>query len=451
MTSSVTNSLRSYLLNLFKKDIDSDGVGYYIGISRSEPYTADDGINTTTVGSLDNQLNFRHNLHAVKILSNASFVVPTVVWTSGDIYEAYDNKKPFQTNFYVENSLREVFLCVQQGRRSNGSAEPAFDEPRAITANEDAKTFKTLDGYHWKYMFKHSNLAYGTFRTTSYMPVKRITNLDTTIPEEIEQIRLQDSAVGGEILNIAIDSGGTNYSSPTITITGNGFGAKFTADVVDERIVNVRCDSTGVGGFSHGVGYDYAKVSVTDPSGGVGAKLRAVISPKLGATYDPVETLKSRQLMIQTDFIGTENSAIIANDTEFYSVGIIKGLQKFGVDSDFTGSSAIALKKLRITSVLGDWFDDATFSNALQTVTAKIFHLDGFDLYYYQDDETGFGSFTIGEDIINEDGGTADVLAITNPTVDAYSGDILYINTLDTAITREATQTEDIRIVIQLG
>jgi hypothetical protein len=48
---------------------------------------------------------------------------------------------------------------------------------------------------------------------------------------------------------------------------------------------------------------------------------------------------------------------------------------------------------------------------------------------------------------------------VNNPDIDKYSGEILYINNLGgeglgtttTNITRDPNQTEDIRIVIQLG
>jgi hypothetical protein len=49
------------------------------------------------------------------------------------------------------------------------------------------------------------------------------------------------------------------------------------------------------------------------------------------------------------------------------------------------------------------------------------------------------------------EGATANIVNLVNPDVDAYSGDILYINTLASAVERSAEQTEDIRIVIQLG
>lgn len=452
MTAAVTNSLREYLLALFKSDIDSDGVPYHIGIARSEPITDADAITTSNVGSIYNQEKFRHTLQSVKVLSNVSHVIPTVTWTSDATYEAYDNNNPFQTNFYVINSLREVFLCVEQGKLSSGAAVPVFDEPLASAVNNTTKSFRTSDGYMWKYLYKISNLAYGTFRTKSYTPVKKITNTATTIPEEIVQLSLQDSAVGGQILSIAVDSGGTNYSAnPTITISGNGVGAQFVADVVNNRIVNVRCDSNGFGGFLHGSNYDYAKAIVTDAGGGTGAKLRPIISPKLGVNDDPTKTLKSRELMLQTDFIGTEEDTIVANSTDFYQVGIMKGLTVFGGDSAFVGNTGQAAKALSLGTVTGSWIANDTFTNAQETSTAKIYYLDGTTLYYYQDDETGFEEFTIGENIINTEGGTAEILAKTNPDVNAYSGEILYINTLDTAITREDAQTEDIRIVIQLG
>lgn len=446
MSSSLTNQFRTHMLKLFKADIDSDGVPYHIGIARPEPVDGE-----PNVGSRFNEANYRHTLESVKTLSNSSFVIPTITWEGGKVYEAYDNKDPFQSNFYVINSDREVFLCVQQAKLSDGSPTNSFIEPTAAAANNSAKTFQTEDGYLWRYLYKISNLAYGVFRTKTYTPVKKVTNTNTTIPEEIEQIKLQDSAVAGEIINIAVDSVGLNYTLPTITISGDGFGASFRAQIEDNKIVNVLCDSNGFGSLLHGQGYNYAQVTVTDPGGGTGAKLRAVLAPKGGVNHDPVETLKCREIMLQTDFIGNEEFTIIANGTEFYQVGLIKGLQKYGVDSDFTGNTGQAMKKLIVSSVDGVWLPDEIFANPLQTVKGKVFYLNNNILYYYQDDETGFEQFTIGESIVNERNGTAEIVAFEAPDVNAYTGELLYLNTLDDPITRESVQTEDIRIVVQLG
>ena len=188
-----------------------------------------------------------------------------------------------------------------------------------------------------------------------------------------------------------------NYtSSPTITISGNGSGAQFFAEVFDNKIVNVRCDSNGLGDFLHGTNYDYAQVVVTDPGGGSGAKLRAVLSTRDGVNKDPVSALKCREIMLQTDFIGTEENTIVANGTDFRQVGVIKGLEKYTNDSDFTGNTGQATKKLTLQTIQGaaSWVDNATFTDALETTTAKVFDLDGTTLYYYQDEETGFENFS---------------------------------------------------------
>ena len=454
MTASVTNSFREHLLTLLKSDIDSDGVPYHIGIAQPDS----DASTPLNSSSMYDQSKFRHTLQSVKVLSNVSYVVPTVTWQSEVQYEAYDNNNPIQTNFskfYVINSSREVFLCIEQGKNADGSAGNSFIEPTSTRANQRAKTFQTGDGYLWRYMYKISNLAYGTFRTETYTPVKQVTNRATTIPEEITQIGLQDSSVPGQILNIAIDNGGVNYTSPTITISGNGSGAQFFAEVFDNKIVNVRCDSNGLGDFLHGTNYDYAQVVVTDPGGGSGAKLRAVLSSRDGVNKDPVSALKCREIMLQTDFIGTEENTIVANGTDFRQVGVIKGLEKYTTDSDFTGNTGQATKKLTLQTIQGaaSWVDNVTFTDALETTTAKVFDLDGTTLYYYQDEETGFENFSVDQNIkiLGVEGATANIVNLVNPDVDAYSGDILYINTLASAVERSAEQTEDIRIVIQLG
>lgn len=457
MTASVTNDFRNHLLTLFKADVDSDGIPYHIGIARSAPVTSNDGITQENSGSIYNQERVRHTLQSVKVLSNNSFVIPTVTWVNGQEYEAYDNLNPFQTNFYVINSNREVFLCIEQGKLDDGTVQGAFAEPSASLANNLARTFRTSDGYLWRYLYKISNLAYSNYRTGQYTPVKQVTNRNTTIPEEILQLSLQDSAIGGEILGVMIDSGGRNYTSPTISFTGNGSGARFVADVFDNRIVNVRCDSNGFGSYLHGANYDFAKVEVTDPGGGSGASLRAIIAPREGIGADPVQALKSRELMIQTDFVGNEDGNIVAFSTDFHQIAIFKNLRLFGGESDggkaplFFGNTAQAAKIFTVSGVTGAWNENDTFQNATLTAQAKILYLDTTTLYYYQDQETGFGEFSIGDALTNAAGGQTSILAKVNPDIDAYSGEILYINTLEDAVTRETNQTEDIRIVIQLG
>jgi len=97
---------------------------------------------------------------------------------------------------------------------------------------------------------------------------------------------------------------------------------------------------------------------------------------------------------------------------------------------------------------------DDVFSNAENTIQGKVYHYDSDGaqkLYYYQDESTGFGKFNTGGSLVNRTvTGTGNILRLFNPDVDATTGDILHINNVG-QITRGSNQTEDIRIVIQLG
>lgn len=441
MTSAVTNSLSRLLFDLLKADIDSDAPGYYIGLSRSEAFT-----DPASISSPRFQAQSRHTLQSVKKIAGCSYVVPNVTWASGEIYNQYEDDNPSQTNFYVMNSLREVFVCVEQAK-INGISQQSTVEP---IANGSALTFVTSDGYKWRYLYKLSNLAFSNFKTNSYIPVKKIVNI-SSIPEELEQYSLQtDSSVAGEILGIHIDSAGLGYTTlPSIVVAGNGTEAAFFAELYNGKIVNVKVDSDDAGNYTHGSGYDYASVTVSGGSGS-GAALRPIFAPKLGTTYDPVETLKSNSIMIRAQVDGTETDTILA-ENNFYQVVLFRDLKKFGeADSDFTANTGNALKSLTVTSVSGTFYEDDTFSNNSGSVEAKIFALNDNKLYYYQTEETGFGTFVSGETIVSG-AATAAITAINNPDVNAYSGEILYINNVSAGIPREISQTEDIRIVISLG
>lgn len=435
MTSVVSNDLRTFLLDQFKSDVDN-GSNYYVGISRATDFTA-----SSNIGSRAEQLNLRNSLQAVKVLSNVSFVVPTVEWTNNAVYSAYNDSDPNQTNFYVTNSNKEVFICVQ----SPNTASTV--EPTSILANGLAQSFLTADGYLWRFMYKMTNLAYSNFRTSTYMPVKKVTGTPT-IEQEIQQLNLQDSAVSGEILGLAITAAGANYpNTSTVTISGNGSNASFTATAAGGSLTSVTVDQDSADVFLHGSGYDYA--AAIDSGDGV---LTPILAPRGGLNADPVVSLKAKSLMLQVDIQNNESGTILT-ENDFRQVALIRNPKKYGSDSDFTGNTGIALKQLNLASgANGTFLEDTTFTT-ISGSTAKVFHHDTINevLYYYQDLDTKFDTFTNGVTITSDSSSaSASILSQTDPDVDAYSGDILYLNNV-AVIPREDNQTEDIRIVIELG
>lgn len=435
MTSVVSNDLRTFLLDQFKSDVDN-GSNYYVGISRATDFTA-----SSNIGSMTEQLNLRNSLQAVKVLSNVSFVVPTVEWTNNVVYSAYNDSDPNQTNFYVTNSNNEVFICVESP--NTGSTI----EPTSVLASGNAQSFSTTDGYLWRFMYKMTNLAYSNFRTSTYMPVKKVTGTPT-IAQEIQQLTLQDSAVSGEILGLAINAAGASYpNTSTVTISGNGSNASFTATAASGSLTSITVDQDSADVFLHGSGYDYA--AAIDSGDGV---LTPILPPRGGLNADPVVSLKAKSLMLQVDIQGDESGTILT-ENDFRQVALIRNPKKYGSDSDFTGNTGIALKQLNLASgAIGTFLQDTTFTT-ISGSTAKVFHHDTINevLYYYQDLDTKFDTFTNGVTITSDSSSaSASILSQTDPDVDAYSGDILYLNNV-AVIPRENNQTEDIRIVIELG
>lgn len=446
MTSAVTNNLRKELLDQFKSNVE--GVdNYYVGFSRSDDFTPE-----TDISSNSEQSKLRNSLQSVKILSNASFVVPTVTWTSGNIYEAYDDNNSAQTNFYVVNSVDEVYICIEQGKDAFNAVANSIVEPSgALNGN----TFKTSDGYKWRLMYKMSAAAISNFKTASYMPVSKIQDSASSlsVPEEITQRLIQDNAVSGEILSVAIDdASGTGYlASSTISITGDGTGSSFSMSVDDDGVNRVQVDSDGSGSFSHGSGYSHAATIATD---GTGVTLRPVISPAGGLAADPVVSLKSRSLMLQVDIQGDEGSTLVS-ENDFRQVVLLKNPKQYNSNTLFSGNTGNCLKYFETSVATGDFLEDELVSTSSNSARLKVFYHDrpASRLYYYQDQETGFDSISNNAVIQNITGTTRSltVLSLGDPDIDVYSGEILYLNNISSSITREETQTEDIRIVIELG
>ena len=464
MTSAITNQFRSLLLDQLKEDIDGSTENYYIGLARADLIT-----NPTINNSVFAQNQVRDSLQSVKALNNASHVVKTVTWSTGFAYEAYSDALPAQENFYVINSLREVFICVEQGKNTEGVVQNSVNEPvtthaRAVADGggtaADGKTFTLVDLYKWRFMFRLSNLAYATYKTNQWIPVKKVVST-ATIAEEQEQYALQQASVDGEILSVEILDGGTNYSAtPTITIDGDGTGAEFDVTVNNGSIVKVEVSRNELdASYQNGTGYRRAKAVLSAGN----AVLRPILSPPNGIHADPTKTLKSTSLMLQADFKSDED-AKIRTENDFYQTCLIRNLKYYGdsdgeqgyiaSDSDFDLNVGNALKKLQINKTNGAFGIDDLFSNAENTIQGKVYYLDedgDANLYYYQDDSTGYGKFNTGASIVNQSNtGTGEIIRLINPDVDATTGDILHINNVG-QITRGSNQTEDIRIVIQLG
>ena len=450
MTATLTDALKKQILvDILDNVNDSAGAGnYYIGIGKSEDWNATDTA-PTVLNSLREQRNFRLGLQSVKSAEDVSFVVPRNNWVSGTTYSAYDdNQVDYPTNaYYVLTDDDRVYICLQQGRNIAGESVASTIKPN----DTGSASFKTADGYIWKFLYTLSATAKAKFLSSNFVPVKLQGLTDSnSVASEIEQELLQDSAIVGQIANISITDGGTGYTSaPTIAIVGNGDSATATAIVSGGSIVDIKLDSNGIGKINHGYGYDYANVTITGGSGS-GGEARANLSTKFGFAGDARDDLKSSSLMFNTKPAGTESGKFLVGQ-DFRQVALIKNPKVPSTDSDYTQASGLGLLKMTFSAVTQAFTADRTISGGTSNAKALVDTFDSDFLYYHQTEETGFTAFTNGEAISEDDGsgaGTADSAAVT-PDINRLTGDILYIENR-AAIDRSAEQTEDIKVIVQI-
>jgi hypothetical protein len=444
-TSSITSDGRKILINQFKKSLDGDSDTYYLGLS---------GADSSTAG-LHDQMLARNEMHFVKTISANSFVVETYDWISGTVYNQYDNNDTNRTQFYLSNGKNEVFICLQTGKTSTGIATGSSVEPSstlALAYDGLSRTFPTGDGYLWRYLYKMSGSSVNNFKTSEYMPVQKIVG-SGVIAETIEQSNLQTTAIAGEILGVAIVDGGSNYQfNPRIDLEGNGTGGTFVGTISDGKIVKIVADSDNFGRILHGSGYDYAKVF---PSAG-NAILRPIIAPNGGINKDPVASLCAGKIMLQNTVQNNEGNVVPLADpaNDFKQVALLRNLELAdSAKTLFTAQIGTAMHSFTVSGGSGIFVADEIFETPTQTKGKTFWHDNSNNrLYYVQNDSTGYGEFAVSETITSTATSTAKVVdAIIQPDFNRYSGDLLYINNLKDGIIRTGTQTEDFRIVIDLG
>ena len=449
-TSSITSDGRKVLINQFKNSLDGDSDKYYIGLSSADSSSA----------GLHDQTLTRNEMHFVKSIAANSFVVETNDWISGTFYNQYDNNDTNRSNFYVANSNNEVFMVIEQGKNSTGVATGSTVEPTyqlAAAYNGIQNTFPTGDGYLWRYLYRMAGSAINNFKTSEYMPVSVIKGA-ANIAETIEQKSLQTNSIKGELLGVAIVDGGSGYQFvPRIDVEGNGQGAVFSATIADGKVVKVEVDSDKFNNILHGSGFDYAKIVPSDFVRSGSAVLRPIISPQGGINKDPVASLCAGKIMLQNTIQNDEGTTLPLADpaNDFKQVVLLSNITKLDSTALFTSNVGTAMRSFTVSGGSGIFDPDEIFSTPDQ-IKGKTFWHDNSNnrLYFIQNDSTGFGEFELPTAItstLSSSSVAKNVDAIIEPDFDRYSGDLMYINNLNNAILRSGTQTEDFRIVIDLG
>ena len=455
MPATITDTLRQQIARDFFERFEQQTHNYYVGIGRSQPWDSNETV-PTPINSPDEVSKLRNALQSIKKVKSTSLVVPRNNWSNGRIYSPYDDTVagyPTQP-YYVKNDNNQVYVCLETGRNRLGVAQPSTVEPTG--ANHSS--FRTADGYVWKFMYTISGSRQEQFQSSNFIPVQKQFNVDSNSTGiELKQKAVQDSAIPGQVLSVALEDGGTGYTSiPTVTITGNGIDAKVVADidsgagVVSRLRIKDSAHPSGPGTtapLAHGNGYTIAFVTISG-GGGTGAKARAILPfSDSGVGADPRVDLKTSSVMFHSLLEGNDSDFLLGQD--FRQVTLFKDpLNRQG--AKVIANTASCLDFMRLSNTLNGFTRDKIIEGQTTFAQAYIDDIDSDKIYFHQDDETGFTAFQDGE-IIEETTGPGQGIidsALIQSEVDRRTGDILYIDNR-APVERTAAQAEDIKIILQ--
>ena len=447
MPAIITDTLKRQIARDFFDQFQNQTANYYVAVARSEQWDSNETV-PTPLNNPETISDLRDGMQAIKKMTGSSLVVPRNNWSNGRIYSQYDDRvSGYPTNpYYVKNENNQVYVCLEAGRNRLGVVQPSTVEPTG--SNNDS--FRTADGYVWKFLYTISAANQEAFMSSNFMPVQKQDATDSNSTGiQLKQEEVQDTAVTGQVLSVIIVSGGSGYTSaPTVTITGSGTGATATAsiDSATGQVARVQIDPDSTT-LAHGTNYSTATVAFSG-GGGTGASARAVLPfSDSGVGADARVDLKSASVMFNTKLEGTDSDFIVGQD--FRQVALVKNpLDPTG--ALFTSTTGGALKHMTLSSTVTQFTADKKIEGQTSTALAYIDYIDSNKIYYHQTDETGFTAFQDGEVVDETNGAGSGIIdsASVAAEVDNQSGDILYVDNR-APVVRSATQAEDIKIIIQ--
>jgi hypothetical protein len=525
---------------------------------------------------------YRNFIGGKKISSgDVSHVARRVDWISGNVYPMYKDTigDLYDTDFYMMTDEYNVYKCLYNNKGAVSTVKPTGFTSSSITLS---------DGYTWKYMYSISLGDAEKFMTTNHIPVKTLSNPDST-PEQTRQAAVQNAAVNGSIEIVETDIIGSGYYqldnvdveaatdttlrfsglgsglygslstnddfysgssvyiksgtgsgqlrritdyvgetktltvnsaftttpdqtstaiiSPTVTIIGDGSGAKAYVKVHTGTgtVANVSVISVG----SH---YTRAKSYISGGQG-TGATANAIISPKGGHGADSISELGGDKLMLNVKFQGSEGVSstgrgYIPANTEFRTISILQDpvlkvnsnnepvvvesvantsnspstlrfshratISYENMDGDFPtnplyADDIITNERMRLAAQLGTLEfvtelvpqdrEDNAMRNALQGANAQIIYIRDDEVK----DDTSFYTIYLNsvqsnsdriafakDDTILKKGSEEKVAVIEDyvyPEANTFSGNILYVENIE-KVTKDPDQLEDIKVIL---
>jgi hypothetical protein len=247
--------------------------------------------------------------------------------------------------------------------------------------------------------------------------------------------------VDGTVNNIQIISQGYAYGVAPVIVHGDGSGAMAEATISGGKITQIKVTNQGVG-------YTYATVEIL--GNGFAAKARAIISPYGGHGKDAFEEFFARTLMFYSNVSRDKNQGFDVNN-DYRQVGIVKNPRGFGQTTRYSSNLGSACY------AVGGAINLNIFEKDMLMTAPRIINDDTVQVRYriVSLNETGAllqdldnSPPQISDLLTNETSQYFSITAVSPPSLDKYSGDLLFIDN-KAGFTPSADETVTLRTVIK--
>lgn len=233
--------------------------------------------------------------------SDVSYGILRYDWEYGKVYNQYNFNDFISgtlkgTNFYVNvfnDGVYRVYKCINNNQGAVSTISPA-------TINRDG-VVTLADGYTWIFMYEYSISEYNKFSTNQYIPCQNNT-----------QASAGDTS--GSIDNIQIKNSGYGYTYCLAYITGDGFNATATVELLNGSVHRIPITAAG---------YDYSECVVTLVGNGSGASAVGVISPTGGQAANALTELYSSYLLYSVTISNDEDYDLVPYGVTYSSYGLL--------------------------------------------------------------------------------------------------------------------------------
>jgi hypothetical protein len=384
------------------------------------------------------------------------------------------------TTFTLDDENPDILVGQIITAVANGATTPNIAANTIVTAIS-GKTITASASI--TALYDGNTVTFGNFLSTNPLRAQQLSQLNSAAASEV-----------GGIERIVITDGGTSFGADLgliaakIKIVGDGTNGAITSATEDGQASIQVTNGTITRIIPTTSGQDYSLAEIvlrTDlaPTGATGLKAYPVIAPAGGHGVDPVVELGGFYIGLNTQISGIDDIDI-ANNQDFRQISIVKNPTVAGVIETTAvakarGSSRGTLRGTKFLTVNSnsttglneiinlltsgaDVFIESQNENSTSKkipgayVVNAVNDSSGKFIYYVQDSNTGYESFTT-TDVLNyqsEAALTDSTASITLTASDGSteynkgSGEVLFLENR-AAIQRSSTQIEDVKLILE--